>query len=127
MAKIEVDNETGEIKKLAERFPSPQDQLFADLYLKFLEDSFRDEEEKDSKAEANSQSTSNQQDGKTNSSTQQDSSAPTDGADPQAKNQNKPTDAPNDSEDAILPSDKSPQTEIDIESKILKDLRTNDD
>ena len=41
MAKIEVDNETGEVNKIAERFPSHQDHLFARLYLKFLENDFQ--------------------------------------------------------------------------------------
>lgn len=40
MAKIVVDNETGQIEKVAERFPSIQDKLFAKLYLDFLEKDF---------------------------------------------------------------------------------------
>ena len=41
MAKIVVDNETGQIEKVAERFPSIQDRLFAKLYLDFLEEDFK--------------------------------------------------------------------------------------
>lgn len=48
MAKIEVDNETGEVKKEAERFPSHQDQLFAKLYLQYLEEDFKNKPDDES-------------------------------------------------------------------------------
>ena len=47
MAKIEIDERTGEPKKVAERFLSDVDKLFVAFYLKSLEKQFKEMDEKE--------------------------------------------------------------------------------